>query len=220
MLVLRLSEYAQRPGTVAGGGSTVVVTASSMRMLSAATVVYCGCDTPMSTCQRAADVNELGAKWWQLTRWTMQDRHPWQLRNGVHRGSVRTTAGTGNVGDADEMISGVRWVRSRQFQDRLDLVDMMDGVDLLMESSPVTKNEDRCIRLNLTDLPRVATVINFGLRPRRIWNVLVVAVVMSDLDRGDDDPTLVGLDGKDDDMFNGGELGGRHGRGGDDEGFV
>ncbi|KAL5979761.1 hypothetical protein ACLOJK_041408, partial [Asimina triloba] len=42
------------------------------------------------------------------------------------------------------------------------------------------------------DLPRVAAVINVGLRPRRIWNVLIVAVVMSGLDRGKDSPVMVG----------------------------
>ncbi|KAL6000150.1 hypothetical protein ACLOJK_034828 [Asimina triloba] len=45
------------------------------------------------------------------------------------------------------------------------------------------------------DLPRVATVINVGLQPRRIWNVLVVAVVMNGLDRGDDGSAVVGFDG-------------------------
>ncbi|KAL5985183.1 hypothetical protein ACLOJK_036421 [Asimina triloba] len=42
------------------------------------------------------------------------------------------------------------------------------------------------------DLPRVATVMNVGLRPQRIWNVLVVAVVMNGSDRGNDDPLMVG----------------------------
>ncbi|KAL5985299.1 hypothetical protein ACLOJK_027280, partial [Asimina triloba] len=45
------------------------------------------------------------------------------------------------------------------------------------------------------DLPRVATVINVGLRPRQIWNVLVVSVVMSGLDQGDDGPIVMGSDG-------------------------
>ncbi|KAL5986634.1 hypothetical protein ACLOJK_014967, partial [Asimina triloba] len=42
------------------------------------------------------------------------------------------------------------------------------------------------------DLPRVASVINVGLRPRQIWNVLVVAVVMNGLDRGKDRLSVVG----------------------------
>ncbi|KAL5986665.1 hypothetical protein ACLOJK_014998 [Asimina triloba] len=45
------------------------------------------------------------------------------------------------------------------------------------------------------NFPRVATVINVILRPRRIWNVLIIAVVMNDLDRGKDDPAVVGSDG-------------------------
>ncbi|KAL5994586.1 hypothetical protein ACLOJK_024639 [Asimina triloba] len=45
------------------------------------------------------------------------------------------------------------------------------------------------------DSPRVAAVISVGLRLRRIWNVLVVSVVMSGLDRGDNGPTVMGLDG-------------------------
>ncbi|KAL6002101.1 hypothetical protein ACLOJK_037549 [Asimina triloba] len=48
------------------------------------------------------------------------------------------------------------------------------------------------------DLPRVATAINIGLRPRQIWNVLVVTIVMSSLDRGNDGPAMVGLDREDD----------------------
>ncbi|KAL6008222.1 hypothetical protein ACLOJK_033728 [Asimina triloba] len=43
------------------------------------------------------------------------------------------------------------------------------------------------------DSPRVASMINVGLRSRRIWNVLVVAVVMNDLDRGSDGSAVVGL---------------------------
>ncbi|KAL5999346.1 hypothetical protein ACLOJK_040806 [Asimina triloba] len=46
------------------------------------------------------------------------------------------------------------------------------------------------------DLPHVTTVINVGLRPRRIWNVLVVSVVMSGLDWGDDGPVVMGSDGE------------------------
>ncbi|KAL5986190.1 hypothetical protein ACLOJK_014523 [Asimina triloba] len=45
------------------------------------------------------------------------------------------------------------------------------------------------------DLPRVVAVIIVGLWPRRIWNVLVVVVVMSGLDRGKDGPTVVGIAG-------------------------
>ncbi|KAL5985595.1 hypothetical protein ACLOJK_027581 [Asimina triloba] len=46
------------------------------------------------------------------------------------------------------------------------------------------------------DLPRVATVMNVGLRPQRIWNVLVVAVVMNSSDRGNDGPCMVGFAGR------------------------
>ncbi|KAL6010663.1 hypothetical protein ACLOJK_001101 [Asimina triloba] len=45
------------------------------------------------------------------------------------------------------------------------------------------------------DSPRVAAVIRVGLRPRRIWNVLVVAVVMSSSDWSDDGPAMVGFAG-------------------------
>ncbi|KAL6000405.1 hypothetical protein ACLOJK_024100 [Asimina triloba] len=38
-----------------------------------------------------------------------------------------------------------------------------------------------------------AAVINVGLRPRRIWNVLIVVVVMNGSDWCDDGPTMVGF---------------------------
>ncbi|KAL5976920.1 hypothetical protein ACLOJK_021257 [Asimina triloba] len=71
------------------------------------------------------------------------------------------------------------------------------GLDLLMEGSLVARfrfemGDDRSgMKMNLLmtgeeDFPRVATVIN---------NVLIVAVVMSGLDRGKDGPTVMGLDG-------------------------
>ncbi|KAL6004486.1 hypothetical protein ACLOJK_005039 [Asimina triloba] len=90
------------------------------------------------------------------------------------------------------------------------VASMMNGLDPLIQASLMTRNEDRGIwengwpdelgkktsemghdrsgmELNLLmtgeeDLPRVATVINVGLRPRRIWNVLIVSAVMNDLD--------------------------------------
>ncbi|KAL5995517.1 hypothetical protein ACLOJK_025580 [Asimina triloba] len=46
------------------------------------------------------------------------------------------------------------------------------------------------------DLPRVAAVISVGLLPRRIWNVLVVTVVMIDSDCINGGPTVVGLAGR------------------------
>ncbi|KAL6000391.1 hypothetical protein ACLOJK_024086, partial [Asimina triloba] len=45
------------------------------------------------------------------------------------------------------------------------------------------------------DLPRVATVMNVGLRPQRIWNVLVVAVVMNGSDGPSGCSPVVGSDG-------------------------
>ncbi|KAL5996732.1 hypothetical protein ACLOJK_007652, partial [Asimina triloba] len=74
----------------------------------------------------------------------------------------------------------------------------VDGLDSMIMASPVTATKtDSGIEVMLLmtgeeDLPRVASVINVGLRPRRIWNVLVVPVVMNGLDGGNDDPTMVG----------------------------
>ncbi|KAL6000621.1 hypothetical protein ACLOJK_024320 [Asimina triloba] len=48
------------------------------------------------------------------------------------------------------------------------------------------------------DSPRVASVINVGLRPRQIWNVLVVPVVMNDSDWIDGGPSMVGSTAVDD----------------------
>ncbi|KAL5977912.1 hypothetical protein ACLOJK_036935 [Asimina triloba] len=42
------------------------------------------------------------------------------------------------------------------------------------------------------DLPRVASVINVGLRPRQIWNELAVAVMMNGSDWSDGGPSMVG----------------------------
>ncbi|KAL5996617.1 hypothetical protein ACLOJK_007536 [Asimina triloba] len=87
----------------------------------------------------------------------------------------------------------------------------VDGLDRPIQASPVTTMktnafeengwrdglEKKTMKMNSLmtgeeDLPRVATVINVGLRPRRIWNVLVVAVMMNGLDRGKDGPAMVG----------------------------
>ncbi|KAL5978235.1 hypothetical protein ACLOJK_029352, partial [Asimina triloba] len=67
----------------------------------------------------------------------------WQTSEAVMGRWTRATAGAGvdvvagGDGSGFRLISSVRCVWSRQFRDWLDIVDMMDGVDLLMESSPV-----------------------------------------------------------------------------------
>ncbi|KAL6009518.1 hypothetical protein ACLOJK_022747 [Asimina triloba] len=61
----------------------------------------------------------------------------------------------------------------------------LEEIDLEIELNSLMTGEE--------DSPRVATVINVGLRPRWIWNVLVVAVMMNDSDRGSDGPAVVGL---------------------------
>ncbi|KAL5986533.1 hypothetical protein ACLOJK_014866, partial [Asimina triloba] len=45
------------------------------------------------------------------------------------------------------------------------------------------------------DLPRVAFVINVGLRPRQIWNELAVAVMMNGSDWSDGGPSMLAFDG-------------------------
>ncbi|KAL6004047.1 hypothetical protein ACLOJK_004594, partial [Asimina triloba] len=79
----------------------------------------------------------------------------------------------------------VRWAREENMAwFRSEMGDDRSGMKM---NSLITGEED---------LPRVATVINVGLRPRRIWNVLVVSVVMSGLDRGDDGLVVMGFDGE------------------------
>ncbi|KAL5979020.1 hypothetical protein ACLOJK_018917 [Asimina triloba] len=122
--------------------------------------------------------------------------------------SCTSRRGGGSVG---------RWVASH----RLDGVHMMKGLDLQMEGSLVTETkteafeekwmmarfrsemgDDRSgMKMNSLmtgeeDLPRVATVINFGLRPQRIWNELDVSDVMSGSDGPSGRSPAVGSDGQ------------------------
>ncbi|KAL5978588.1 hypothetical protein ACLOJK_029705 [Asimina triloba] len=59
----------------------------------------------------------------------------------VRASSIRTRwlEAASVVGQHGQTIFAVRWVRSRQFQDRLDLAGMMDGMDLLVRRLLVTK---------------------------------------------------------------------------------
>ncbi|KAL6002986.1 hypothetical protein ACLOJK_023208 [Asimina triloba] len=91
---------------------------------------------------------------------------------------AEATSSTGSAGDR-RVVSTGRACRFEMGHDRSGM-----ELNLLM-----TGKEDS---------PRVTSVINVSLRPRQIWNELVVAVVMNGSDVGEDGPVVVGIAEEDD----------------------
>ncbi|KAL6010475.1 hypothetical protein ACLOJK_000908 [Asimina triloba] len=83
---------------------TVAATTSSMRMMSIVAVVRCGRATLTPTCQRATDVKEIGATWWQASE-AMETM--WQQIADVWLGGVH--AGEGGRGSGERRCK--RWRR-------------------------------------------------------------------------------------------------------------
>ncbi|KAL6013190.1 hypothetical protein ACLOJK_003682 [Asimina triloba] len=119
-------------------------------------------------------------------------------RNWLGRRATGERQDVGSGVQASVGASAARCRRARAIDD-----NSMGGLDRPIQALPATENEGssiwendgwmrlrrKClaIKMNLLvmseeDSPRVATVINVGLRPRRIWNVLIVFVVMNDFD--------------------------------------
>ncbi|KAL5978458.1 hypothetical protein ACLOJK_029575 [Asimina triloba] len=89
-------------------------------------VVRCGRDTPTSTLPTCGMAGS-----WQRASEAVASGSGQRGRTGGGFASI--------VGQHGQTIFAVLWVRSRQFRDRLDLVDMMDGMDLLVRCLLVPK---------------------------------------------------------------------------------
>ncbi|KAL5985195.1 hypothetical protein ACLOJK_036433 [Asimina triloba] len=89
------------------------------------------------------------------------------------------------AGGSGRWVSGGCCVRSRQFWDRLNLVDMMDGVDCRRRQAQPAMKEMPSLSL--------AAVVDAMLRPHRILDQLDVGNVMDGLDYTLGCPPLMGL---------------------------